>query len=132
MENLVNNLIKTLPNINSVDDEGNNIIHHFAQYGDLDLMRKVVKKNDISISCLLNQRNQDGNTPLHLAVGGGNQKLADYLVQKGANPEICNFKGEKCLQKNNLKIKNKNKNSQNGGGSDSESEDKKIIGTRKI
>lgn len=137
MENLINNLIKTLPNINSIDDEGNNIIHHFAQYGDLDLMRKILKKNDIQISSLVNQRNQDGNTPLHLAVDGGNQKLADYLVIKGANPEICNFKGEKCLQKTNLKIKNK-KNQKGGAEKDDESEDNSyekipmISGSRKI
>lgn len=114
MENLISNLIHTLPSFDSVDEEGNNIIHHLSQYGDLTLMRNVIKKNKIHLGKLVNQRNQYGNTPLHLAVGGGNQKIADYLVKKGCDPSICNFKGESCQIKNKL-IK-----------------DEKITGSRKL
>jgi len=125
MENLISNLIQTLPSYDSVDDNGNNIIHHLSQYGDLSLMRNVVKKNKIPLHKLLNQQNQDGNTPLHLAVGGGSQDLADYLVKKGCDSTICNFKGESCQLKNNFSKK------LSGGGLNKE-DNEKITGTRKI
>jgi len=118
MENLISNLIHTLPSFDSIDDNGNNIIHHLSKHGDLTLMKNVIKKNKIFLNTLINQRNQEGNTPLHVAVGGGNQNVADYLIKKGCDSSICNFKGQSCELKNNFIT---------GGGN------KEIIrGTRKL
>lgn len=99
MDKLLCNIIKTLPRIDMVDDNGNNLIHHFAGYGELELFKKIVNENKINMKTLLNQRNENGDTPLHIAVRNNNQEIADYLIKKGSNPSIVNFKGESCIKK---------------------------------
>ena len=41
----------------------------------------------------LNAQNDEGNTPLHLAIEFNYKKIADYLVEKGAKTNIRNRKG---------------------------------------
>ena len=41
----------------------------------------------------LNAQNDEGNTPLHLAIEFNYKKIADYLVAKGAKTNIRNRKG---------------------------------------
>ena len=39
-------------------------------------------------------RNDDGNTPLHVASFMGNDALVEFLIQKGANPTAVNQDGK--------------------------------------
>ena len=46
----------------------------------------------------MNMSNCMGNTALHFASEYGYTKVQQYLLQKGANPNITNLKGYKCLE----------------------------------
>ena len=54
-------------------------------------------KNNNQIEYLINKINDDGNTPLHLAVANNYQDIANILINYGASTEIVNAKGEKLL-----------------------------------
>ena len=45
----------------------------------------------------LNQINDDGKTPLHLAIENNYQDIANLLVKSGANPDIIDPKGRKAF-----------------------------------
>lgn len=109
--NLVLKLIKTLPNFDCIDDQGNNICHHLSVYGDETLFNKLLKTHFPNWSSLLNQSNDEGQTPLHLAVKYNKNKLAQKYIKYGANQNILDIYGNKCLQtkdkNNNTKITGK-------------------------
>ncbi len=54
------------------------------------------KKNN-QINLFINKVNEDGNTPLHLAVSNNNQELASILINYGASTKIVNARGENLL-----------------------------------
>lgn len=111
---LVLKLIKTLPDFNCVDDEGNNICHHLAKYGDKKIFNKLSNEHSPNWNGLLNQRNDNGQTPLHLAIQHNNQELANKFVKLGANKNILDINGNSCIKvqnggglKNEVKIQGK-------------------------
>jgi ankyrin repeat protein len=109
--NLVLKLIKTLPNFDCVDDDGNNICHHLAQCGDEKIFSELSKSHSPNWSGILNQRNDEGQTPLHLAIKNNKQKLANKFIKLGANQDILDVYGNSCKQVNSKHI-----NKQSGGG----------------
>lgn len=48
-------------------------------------------------SCLLNIQNDDGQTPLHLAVLTQQSKIVRRLILAGANPSLRSFRGNTPL-----------------------------------
>lgn len=100
-QNLILNLIKTLPNFDCIDDEGNNICHHLAKYGNLNIFDNLIKKHNPNWGNILNQRNDVGQTPLHIAVKNNNQKLANKFVKLGAKENILDIYGNSCIKNNN-------------------------------
>lgn len=64
-------------------------IHTAAKNGNLDKVRELISSNPQ----LLNEKDNKGNTPLHSAVSKGRNDVIDYLLNKGANPEIKNNNG---------------------------------------
>ena len=104
--NLVLNLINTLPNIDCVDDEGNNICHHLAKYGDKKILNKMFKNYKPNWKSLLNKRNDEGDTPLHIAVKNNNI-LVNEFIKLGADKNISDIHGH---------VITLDKNSQKGGG----------------
>lgn len=93
---LVLDLIKTLPKFDQVDDEGNNICHHIAKNGD-DKIFNILKKNHFpNWSGILNQRNADGDTPLHLAIKNNKQTLVNKYIKLGANKNMVDINGNNC------------------------------------
>lgn len=52
----------------------------------------------------MNMSNCMGNTSLHFATEYRYVKVQQYLLQKGANPNITNLKGYKCLEGINPKV----------------------------
>ena len=117
---LVLKLIKTLPNFNCIDDEGNNICHHLASCGDEKLFKNLTRKHSPNWKSILNQRNDEGQTPLHVAVKNNKQELAKDFVKLGASQDILDIYGNSCSV------------SQQGGGIDVIGSKIKIIGKRII
>ena len=68
---------------NSRDKAGNTILIVAAQNGN-----KAVVKAALRHGAIINMTNCVGNTALHFANEFKYQKLATYLVSKGANPDI--------------------------------------------
>ena len=73
---------------NSKDKTGNTILIVGAQNGN-----KAVVKLALRHGGLINMTNSMGNTALHFAVEFRYTRLAHYLLQKGANPDIVNIYG---------------------------------------
>lgn len=113
--NLVLKLIKTLPNFDSIDDEGNNICHHIAVSGDYNILKEICNEHKPNWKAILNQRNDEGQTPLHLAVQNKKQKIAQKFIKLGAKKNILDIYGNKCIQE------------QNGGGNKCIIKGKRII-----
>ena len=65
---------------------------HAAYAGDLDRIRELLAQgHDI------NERSEDNETPLHIAVNRGEIELVRYLVEQGADIEAKDLKGHKPL-----------------------------------
>lgn len=120
---LINNLLKMNNNLNSLDEEGNNILHKLVQNNDNKIITKsletLLEKGELFD--LINQKNFKGDTPLHCAIKNNNQKCAQNLINYGASVDI--------VSNNGYKIKWDNKK---GGGSVDENKNlnKKIVGKR--
>lgn len=63
----------------------------------------ITNPNDYPV--LINAKNQDGNTPLHLAIQTKNKTLVIQLLKKGADPRIENNDGLNCLPLEDSEIK---------------------------
>jgi hypothetical protein len=82
---------------NIVDDDGNNIIHLTIKKGTpctlFNLLLQLKKEKKIEE--LLNQRNDDGDTPLHLCFKNkkNTQEFIEILLYFKANPNIPDLNG---------------------------------------
>ena len=99
-------------NINSLDEEGNNIIHKIVENNDSQILKqslKTLKKKELLK--IINQKNYIGYTPLHCAITNHNQECAQILINNGADIRIITDDGyqvkwakEKQQKGGNLKI----------------------------
>jgi ankyrin repeat protein len=65
-----------------------------------------LRKNRCEITTFLNQKNGDGNTPLHLACIGNKTKTAKQLIEAGADPTIRNNQDQQAIDlTENLELK---------------------------
>ncbi len=80
--------------IDSVDEKGLTILHRYATYtrGFGSIPEHLLK-----IGSRINTQDQNGNTPLHLAVQNKNQMAQEWLVIKGADCFVKNNAGEYAL-----------------------------------
>uniref|UniRef100_A0A8C6U7Q4 Transient receptor potential cation channel, subfamily A, member 1b n=1 Tax=Neogobius melanostomus TaxID=47308 RepID=A0A8C6U7Q4_9GOBI len=69
-------------------------LHFAAQYGRLNTCQRLVE--NLKDSRLLNEGDERGRTPLHLASVGGHTKVVQLLLRKGALLH-CDYKGWTCL-----------------------------------
>jgi hypothetical protein len=71
------------------DMNGNTVLHLAAMEGQLDQVKSLI----IEFPYELNRQNNAGETALFLSCARGHQQIVDFLLQKGANPNISNLEG---------------------------------------
>jgi len=88
-----------VPKLDYNDKESNNILHHLVKLGNTNIVFKFLKmayeKNNIKE--IINEFNEEGKTPLHIAVLNNFQDIAELLIQFGASKEIVDDKGQKVV-----------------------------------
>ncbi|KER26692.1 hypothetical protein T265_13953, partial [Opisthorchis viverrini] len=65
--------------------------HSAAYDGDLTTLRTLIEEGVIKV----NERDEQGSTPLHKAAGQGHVKIIHWLLENGADPSITNHLGER-------------------------------------
>ncbi|KAJ9686357.1 hypothetical protein PVL29_015319 [Vitis rotundifolia] len=72
---------------------GENILHVAAKYGKDNVVHFVLKKK--GVENLINEKDKDGNTPLHLATMHAHPKVVNYLTwDKRVDVNLVNIKGQ--------------------------------------
>jgi len=77
----------------SQDKDGNTLLHYLVSTPNpnINLVNKVLKRGDIKK--FINKQNNDGDTPLIIAVKSGHHDLCTSLISAGANKTIKNKSG---------------------------------------
>uniref|UniRef100_A0A3Q3KEK8 Uncharacterized protein n=1 Tax=Monopterus albus TaxID=43700 RepID=A0A3Q3KEK8_MONAL len=76
--------------VDTIFPSGMAALHEAVLTGNLEVVKLLVK-----YEADVNQRDEDGWTPLHMACSDGYPEIASYLLSIGANTEAENEKGEK-------------------------------------
>ena len=94
MSMIVFKLINTSENKECCDKDGNNHLHHLVNQGNARIVKQYILTilNNSNKKNILNKKNNQGNTPLHIAVKRNFQIIADLLVQAGADTNLSNKK----------------------------------------
>ncbi|CAD5219579.1 unnamed protein product [Bursaphelenchus xylophilus] len=81
----VEELIAARPDLLDTDSEGIYPIHHAADFGRLDVLRRL-----LDIGASLHQKDSTGQTVLHYAACNGHVDMVRFLLEKGLNPnQLC-------------------------------------------
>lgn len=89
----MNNLKKLLK---KEDIDSNNILHLLVSENKYNKVSKILNKTNVEQhKQIINNRNNEGNTPLHLAVKNRNNKMIGLLLNYGANKNIINGNGKR-------------------------------------
>ena len=117
---LIKNIISMNNNLDSLDEDGNNIIHKLVANNDSKILKESLKTliEKEELKKLINQKNYTGYTPLHCAITNHNQDCAQILINNGADIKIPTDDG--------YRVKWSEEKDQKGGNS------KKIVGKRFI
>jgi ankyrin repeat protein len=91
--------IQMVPEINGIDSNCNNILHHVVESGDFRIVNKFlnIAEKKGKLREIINCYNDDGLTPLHIAVKNNFQAIAEILVLFGANKNIPDNNGQKVI-----------------------------------
>ena len=97
---IINYLIKNGANINGSKENRKSIMPiHLAAGTNTAILSYLIKNGaDINI------QDEDGNTPLFWAYGGGNKEAVDMLIKAGANKDIKNKNGSLYYQVKSLPV----------------------------
>ncbi len=104
-EEIIDYLIVKGADIHHRDTDGNTLLHLSALNGHASIVKRCVELHELDIQ----SKNNLGETPLMLSVQGNNISLVTYLLDKGANVDHENNKGETALfytTENNLSMFN--------------------------
>jgi len=89
---IAHQLIHNLIDVNINDKNNRNVIFDAISYGDETIINTILS-TDIN----LNQKDIDGETILHKKEALQNDELCIKLIEKGANPTICDNEGKNLL-----------------------------------
>ena len=97
---LLLNVLKTINRYDVQDSDGNTILHHVIESNDLEttaqyLALLVLNMDDWGKNRIINIKNNQGDTPLHIAVRNNNENMIEMLIESGANVNIKNNNGER-------------------------------------
>ena len=86
-------LMSMIPNF--VDCDSQPILHQIVNRGDKDLVSQIIMNMERSrqLGDFINLKDNEGNTPLHIAVINGYDDIADLLISKGADTQIEDANG---------------------------------------
>uniref|UniRef100_A0A4W5LPL8 Uncharacterized protein n=1 Tax=Hucho hucho TaxID=62062 RepID=A0A4W5LPL8_9TELE len=90
----VNNILVLQVSLERKSKDKKSALHFAAQYGRINTCQRLLET--ITDSRLLNEGDERGLTPLHLASGGGHTKVVELLLRKGALFH-SDYKGWTCL-----------------------------------
>ncbi|MEA3288876.1 MAG: ankyrin repeat domain-containing protein [Campylobacterota bacterium] len=90
---IVDYLLKTDIDINSQDNLKRSVIFDAIAFGDQETIEKIIELKDLN----LNIQDINGKTILHDQKIQNNDELAKELIRKGADPTICDEKGNNYL-----------------------------------
>uniref|UniRef100_A0A8C7JX19 Transient receptor potential cation channel, subfamily A, member 1b n=1 Tax=Oncorhynchus kisutch TaxID=8019 RepID=A0A8C7JX19_ONCKI len=90
----VKNILVLQVSLDRKSKDKKSALHFAAQYGRVNTCQRLLET--ITDSRLLNEGDERGLTPLHLASGGGHTKVVELLLRKGALFH-CDYKGRTCL-----------------------------------
>ena len=96
---VLSNSIKLFPRSDDKDDVNNNNLHHIVYTGDITSVQNFLKTADEkgNLESIINEYNEDGRTPLHVAVMNNFQDIAELLIANGASKNIVDEKGQKVI-----------------------------------
>ena len=84
--------------IELLTDEGQNILHVAAMYGKVEVVTYMLKGHDLNVEMLINNKDQNGNTPLHLATMEGHPRVVWHLTwDKRVDLKALNKEGMRAL-----------------------------------
>ena len=72
------------------------ILHELVYNNETEKIINFLKDNTESKK-IINSYNEFGKTPLHIAVKNNNQKIANILVENGANTDLPDNKGQSII-----------------------------------
>lgn len=81
------------PDILNNTKNNENILHYTAWSNNIDLMKKYIKTNHYNI----NQKNDEGITPLIISIHKNNIDIVNFLLLSGADPNILDSKNKNAM-----------------------------------
>ena len=78
--------------------EGRNILHVAAMNGKAKMVAYMLNRHDLKVEMLINNKDRNGNTPLHLAAKGKHPMVVSMLTwDKRVDLKALNKEGKKAL-----------------------------------
>lgn len=78
--------------------DGDNLLHTGVLNGDADVLKYLLRAI-VTFNCkgFIDERNKEGDTPLHLAIKIPNSSMSKLLLEAGANPNMKNLEGNSAV-----------------------------------
>ena len=84
--------------IELLNEEGQNILHVAAMYGKAKVVAHMLKRHDLKVEMLINNEDENGNTPLHLAAVEGHPMVVSILTwDKRVDLKALNKEGKRAV-----------------------------------
>lgn len=91
--NIANELINNAIDVNSVDKNNRNVVFDAVSYGDETMIETMINTEGINLNLVDNT----GETILHKKEALENEDLCIKLIEKGADPTVCDKEGKNLL-----------------------------------